>query len=801
MVSNLLQDARYALRQMAGAPAFALAAVATLALAIGANTAIFSVVYGVLLRPLPYRDADRLVRLFEEHPGGAPLVRDAVLSNLTVEAWSQPQSIERLAAYSGRAYSLAIGGEVQRVRGAAVSPAMFDLLGAVPAAGRFFADDEARDGANQVVVLSHGAWERRFSADPSAIGSTVRVDGRPHVVVGVAPRWLYFPDRQAELWTPYVLAPSSKGNTSILWAIARIRPGATLAQVEAEGTAAARSVTRPISATLMFGEGGPVQVRARLMADQMTARIKPALILMAAGVALVMLIACANVASLLLARGLARRRELAVRAALGAGRVRLAAQVITESLLLALAGGSLGVLLAWGLTRAIPAVVPESFPRVEDVQVDWRVLLFALSASTLAGVLAGVLPAVRGTASLTPALRLDDGRSVGPRGDRLRSLLLAVEAAVGVVLLVAASLLIRSFVALVSVDAGYDPANLLVARVYREAAGQADPARSEQFVNALVERLRSAPGVAAAGAGNMMPLGESSYISGFELPGAGPSGETVKVRAHVYVITPGYAEALGLRLREGRFFDTSDQGLGSTRVIANEALVRTYLKARGPHIGTAFKGGLVGIVDNVLREGLDAAPQPAIYLPHGGDQGIRREVNVLIRTTGDPVEVVPFLRTAVRDLDPTAALGEVGPMAGQIARSIAQPRFAAVAITSFAVLALLLAAAGLYGVLSYHVSQRRREIGVRAALGASPGKLLTLVLRQGLGVTVAGVAAGIVASALLAPLMRGLLFGIQPVDVASFVVAPLVLLAVGIAACLLPARRAATVDPADVLRE
>ncbi|HXW05911.1 MAG TPA: ABC transporter permease [Vicinamibacterales bacterium] len=797
----LLHDIRYALRQMARSPAFTAAAVCTLALAVGANTAMFSVVYGVLMRPLPYRDADRIVRLSEEHPGGTPLVRDAVLSNLTFDAWSRgPQTIEGLAAYSSRAYTVGIADGSRRLEGAAVSPGLFELLGAVPAAGRFFLPEEGRDGAPQVAVLSHGAWERYFGADPAVIGVPIRIDGQPHVVVGVGPRWFYFPDRDAELWTPYVATPPREGNTRIVWALARLRPGATLQQAEAEGTAAARTVKRPVSATLMFGEGGPVQVRARLLSDQTTAQIRPALLVMTAGVGFVLLIACANVASLLLARGVARTRELSVRAALGASRSRLIAQLLTESVLLSMIGGGAGVLLAWLLTGALPLFAPESFPRLGDVRLDGLVLGFAALASTLAGVLAGLLPALRRTSSLSLAMRQNDSRSHGPRRDVLRAGLLAGEAAVGVVLLVGASLLGRSFVALVSVDPGYEPRNLLVARVYREGPGRAERARSQQFVNALVERLRAGPGVLAAGAANMIPLGESSYISGFDLPGAGPAGETVFVRAQTYVITPGYAEALGLRLRDGRFFTDADATHGWQRVIANRALVRTYLKKDGPAVGRAFNGGLVGIVDDVRREGLDVAPQPAIFLPHGGEHGIEREVNVVIRTAGDPLEAVPFLRSVVRDLDPTAALGQVGPMAGQIARSVAEPRFAAIAISAFAAIALLLAAAGLYGVLSYHVTQRRREIGVRSALGASPRRIVGLVVRQGVAVTVVGVIIGLAAAAALAPGLRRLLFGIEPIDPLSFVLAPVVLLLVGILACLLPARRAASVDPAEALR-
>jgi putative ABC transport system permease protein len=809
-VTTWVRHARYAVRQLRHTPSFTIAAIATLAIAIGANTAIFSVVYGVLLRPLPYRGGDRLIRLSEEHPGGRPLLPEALLSNLTFHAWTgASRTVEDAAAYSSRNYTVAIVNESLRLNGAAVSPVLFELLGVVPAAGRFFTPSEVQEGQDQVVVLSHGAWQRRFGGSSSAIGTAIAIDGKPFVIVGVAPAWFYFPDRDAELWTPFAVPPVTKGGTSVLRVLARLAPGATLAQVEAEGTGAARTVARPVSATLLFGEGGPVQVRARLMIDQLSSRIRPALLVMAAGVSLVLLIACANVASLLLARGVARRRELLVRHALGASRLELLRQLVTESLLLSLFGGAVGVLLAWTLVRLLPAFAPADFPRLDEIALDPRVLAFAFVASALAGIAAGVFPALRGTFGLGRAVRVDDGRTAGSGRDVLRGVLLGAEAALGVMLIVAASLLMRSFVALVSVDGGYTPDNLLTARVYRQG-DRPDSARSEQFVRALVDRLRSGPGVVAAGAGNMAPFGESSFVSGFQLPGTAAAGKPVIARAISYVVTPGYAEALGMRLRAGRFFEAADLDSKVQRILVSESFARTYLADGGPVAGRTFPDGLVnksasteivGVVADVLKDGLTDSPQPAIYLAHGGpERGIRREVNVLIRTAGDPLDTVPFLRTVVRDLDPTAALGAITPMGREVAQSVAAPRFAALTIAAFATIALLLAATGLYGVLSYNVSQRRREIGVRAALGATRGDLLALVVRHGLVVTTAGVATGLLASAATAPLLRRVLFGIEPLDVASFVAAPAILLLVGLAASLIPARRAASVDPAEALR-
>ena len=796
---------------MMRAPGFTLAALATLALAIGVNTAVFSVIYGVLLRPLPYADPDRIVILSEEHPGGHAIIRDPRLSNLTFAAWSEhARTIEGMAGYSTQTFTVASGNDIERIDGGSLSPAAFGTLGVTPAIGRFFRPEEAVEGNNAVVVLSDRLWRSKFNGDPKVAGSTVQINGRTHEIVGVAPASFYFPDRDARLWTPYVLPPTTDGSMRIMPALARLTAGSTVQQAAAEGTAAARTVKRPMAAELLFGKGGPVEVRVNTLADSVTQRVKPALLVLMVAVGLVLLVACANVANLLLARGTARARELAVRAALGANASRLARQMLTESAAIGLLGGSLGVFIAWGLTSAIPAWAPEGFPRLDDVRLDARVLGFAIVLSLLAGTIAGLLPALRASrAELSPTLRTGDNRSVGS-GERVRGLLLAFEAALSVVLLIGAALLVRSFISLSNVDPGYDARNVLTARIYLTGSAST-PERRRQLIDVLMARLRAAPAVVAAGAGNMAPLGESTFLSGFSF-GHNESGQPVVARALQYVVTSGYSEALKLRVKEGRSISAADEASPVEAMLVNEAFARAYITDGRPAVGRQFKGLLgkpemtteiVGVVGDVLKDGLDTKPQPEIYLALNKldtEHGITREINLVIRTAGDPGAFGSDLRSMVRDSEPTAALGRVGTLSSRVADSVSEPRFSTAVLGAFAILALGIAVTGLYGVLSYNVSQRRKEIGIRAALGATRADLIGLVVRQGLTVTLLGLTAGVVVAAIAARRLEPLLFGIAPLDLPSFVVMPAILVIVATLACVIPARRAAATDPATTLR-
>lgn len=818
-METLLQDVRFAVAMMRRNPGFTTAGLLTLALGIGATTAVFSIVYGILLRPLPYPAADRLVRVWEEHRGGAALGGSRWISNRTYYAWSErPRTIDVLGGYGSSETSMRIGDDHVRMFGAQVSPALLAAVGATPALGRLFTPEEAEGNANRVVILGDGLWRESFGADPGVIGRSLVVDGDLHTIVGVLPPAFSFPDRRVRFWRPYAVPrvstdPALSQRTSGVRTIARLAPGATAAQAEAEGTAAARSVPVTMATRLLFGTGGPPIVHARPLVADLTGDVKPALLVLAAAVVCVLLIACANIANLFLSRGVARQRELAVRAAIGAGRGRLARQLLTESVVLSAGGGVLGLALAWSLVRAATALAPANVPRLEAVQIDARVMAFAALASIVTALLSGLVPALRGARfDLAASLHGGDGATAGGfrglRARRLRDGLLVAESAFAVMLLVGAALLARSFARLTSVDAGYSPDHVLTARV--QMPRDTSRERTTQFVAGALAAVRATPGVRAAGAGSMMPMLDVTAVSTFTLPPDAGAGKPTQTRTVTYVITPGYAEALGLRLRQGRFFTDADAAAGTRAMMVNDEFVRRYLSA-APAVGRRFARlylseqnvltEIIGVVGTVLKDGNDREPQPEIYFVDGSEtRRILGDVNVVARTAGDPAALAAALRRTLREVDRNVIVGKVEPLAVQVSESMAQPRLATTVVVTFAALALTLASIGLYGVLSYSVSQRQRELGVRAALGAARGDLIALVVRDGLLVTGIGLAIGLAGAAALTRLMQGLLFGVTPLDAVSFVSAAIVLAPVALAACVMPAMRAARVDPADALR-
>lgn len=811
-MNGLWNDVRHALRAIRQQKVLSAAALLSLALGIGANTALFSVVHGVLMRPLPYPGGDRLVRLSEEHEGATAAFRGSLLTDHTYRAWNPDSTtLEGIAAFSRSAVIDRSGSHPVRIASASVSPSLFPMLRARPAAGRLLTAEDALEGAPPVAVLSHGFFRERFGGERAAVGSTLLLDGVAHTIVGVTEPGFYFPDRDVRLWVPYRMpraeAEGAGPSIRLFAAIGRLRPGVSTAQAAAEGTAAARSVERPPIADSIFGEGGPVVVRVRTVLDEMTAEVRPALLVLAVGVGFVLLICCANVANLLLSRGISRQRELAVRASLGASHRRLAQQVLTESLVLSVLGGVLGLGLCGLLLAGLPGLAPADFPRLEEVALDGRAFAFAALAAVSAGLLAGLLPAVRAAGrNLLPALRQGSGGTADRRTQRLGSGLLVAEAALAVVLLVGAGLLIRSFTSLVSVDPGYRPDGVLLAQVFLGPEAEEEATRRLAFD--LAERAEALPGVEAAGAANSAPMGRSTSVTMFELPPAVTGVEPVTARAVTYTVTPGYAEALSLRLTEGRLFVPEDVGAPARPLLVNEAFVRSYLADGRPVVGRRFEQvfraddrptEIVGVVGDILKDGLDAEPQPAIYsLPQYG-YSLPGQIQLVVRAAGDPLAMIPELRALVHERAPEAAL-EVATLSSRISASVSQPRFAAATLASFALLALTLAATGLYGVLSYNVSTRRREMGLRGALGADRGAIVRLVLRQGLLVTGTGLVLGLAGAAAVARLLASLLFGVTPFDGVAFAAAPLLLLAVAVGAALLPGFRAASVPPTEALR-
>lgn len=819
-MNTLFRDVRYALVTMRRSPWFTIAALATLALGIGATTVIFSVVYGLLVRPLPFPEAHQLVRLWEEHPGGQTAAGQRWLSNRTYEAWTAgAQTVEGIGAYRASGdYLVRLDDEHERIVGAEASPAVFGLLRATPALGRFFTSDDLT--APHVMVLSDRLWRERFGASPEAIGQRVTIADDSYTVVGVAAPSFRFPDRRAQFWIPQVVPTlaSAPLRTATFTALGRLAPGITPAQAEAEGTAAARSMPRPMSADLMFGKGGPVVVHARPLADDLAAPVRPAALVMAAAVGCLLLMACANVANLLLSRGVARERELAVRFAIGGSTGQIVRQLLTESLVLSILGGAMGVLLASWLLALLPAIVPTRLPRVEDMRFDWRVLAFAAFATLLCTIAAGLVPALRGArVDLSQAFRGGDGSSAsGFRGGgarRTRDLLLVAESAVAVMLLVGAGLLAHSFVRLTLVDAGYRPDGVVAAWI--QLPREAPPERTTEMLDRLLTRLRATPGVVGAGAGNMMPMSPPTAITTFTLSGVPGAPDARTARARTYVVTPGYAEALGLRLRAGRFFTEADARAGTRSLIVNESFARQYL-SDGPVVGRALgdmylaeRGAhteIVGVVDNVLKDAQDGSPEPEIFVPNNWPARTPRYrivqfINLAVRTNGNPAALIPTVRGLVREAEAGALIDRIEPLTTMVDGSMAQSRFTARSIGAFALVALLLAAVGLFGVLSYTVAQRQRELGIRAALGAHRGRLIALVMREGLLVTGIGIGIGLVGAAALTRFMQGVLFGVTPLDPLSFAAAPLLLLPVAALACLGPALRAASAEPAVTLRQ
>ncbi|MCH9647093.1 MAG: ABC transporter permease [Deltaproteobacteria bacterium] len=809
-MQHLRHDLRQAVRSLAQRKGLTLAALISLALGIGANTALFSVAYGVLLRPLPYPDAERLVRLSEVHPGASSALGFPLLSSFTLHPWQeQTSTLEGVAAYSTHNHLETSGQKGVRLRGASVSPALFRILGSRPVAGRLLIPEDAREGSPPVTVLSHGLWQSRFGGDPSAVGESLILDGESHLIVGVAAPELEFPDRNIQAWTSYFIPPPNedpeKQSIRVFPAIGLLRPGVSPQTAAAEGTLHARREGRPAITNAIFGQGGPPEIKVRNLRLEMTDQIRPAVQLLLVGVGFILLICCANVTNLLLSRGVSRRREWALRAALGASRRRLLSMALTEGLVLSVLGGGLGLALGAGLLRILPAVAPADFPRLEDIHLDSRAVAFSLLATVVAGILSASLPAWRAARTdVLPAL----GSGTTGNGSGRRSLLgrglLATEAALAVVLLVASGLLLHSFARLTSVDTGYDPNQVLLAQV--SLSQERPPEVTAALVNDLLSSLRNTSGVEAAGAANMAPFSNSTAIQQFSLDTE--QGEPIEVRALSYVVTPGYAQALKLRLREGRSFEPSDIASGTRGMIVNEEFVRQYLSDGRPVVGRRLPNMsstapedtvILGVVSNVLKGGLDGQPQSAIYhLPVLG-HSLSSDFHLLLRTSGDPMAVLPALRAQLTRADPLAVV-DAATLNSHVSDSLGQPRFAAVTIAAFALLALVMAATGLYGVLSHSVSQRVREMGIRSALGASRGSLVSLIIRQGLAVTSLGLVVGISIAALTSRWLQSLLFEVPPLDPIAFSAAPLLLLAVAFVACWMPARRAASTAPTEALR-
>jgi putative ABC transport system permease protein len=795
-IDDLRRDFSHGVRSLRRAPGFAVVAILTLALGIGANTAIFSVVSGVLLRPLPYPNADRLVQLFApppNTPGGASIPRAAraLLPSHFDTLRHNSRTLEYVAGHVQTSATLTGHGDAVRLTGVQMTAAAFPLLGVPPLVGRAFEAREEVAGGDAVVVLSRAIWERHFNGDPTIVGRVIVLDGQGRTVVGVMPSDFEFPDAFAQYWVPYVLPDPKAGSVFSVATLARVREGASLRTAADEINAIMRAANGPAGTFEVLG-----------VQDELVAPVKPALLVLAVAVGLVLLIACVNVANLLLARSAARDHEIAVRRAVGASPGRLVRQMLTESTLLASVGGLAGVLLAAAAIRLLQMLATSlprrdlgpgvSLPRLDEIAIDVPVLAFTVLVAAATGILCGLLPALRHAKS-----READRLRERVAGRRTRGALVVAEIAMAMVLLVGGGLLIRSFVKLATQDRGYDSTRVLT---FQSTTRQAAGPQAKAYADQLVERLSALPGVTAAGYANNLPLVQQSFGRSVS---PGPDVRPRRPLPGLHAISTGTIAALGLRVIEGRGFSTGDAA-------HQEALVtRTFARSDffdGPAIGRRIYAGptsweVVGILEDIHQFSLENRASSEMYIvdfvPAPPGLG---GTYFAVRTGGDPTAIATTVRGIARQIDPTATVDNIATMDQIVSNAMSRPRLYAVLLGIFAGVAMLLAAIGIYGVLAFVVAQRTREIGIRMALGARRGQVVSLVLRQTALLTIAGVAVGVVGAALVTRYLEGLLFGLTPLDSATFVGVVVMFGAVAAIASYVPARRATMVDPIVALR-
>ncbi len=800
MISDVLRDMRYAVRQLIATPGFTIVAVLTLALGIGATSAIFSVVNGVLLRPLPYQDPNRLVRVHEIVPQYG---RFAVAPATFLDWRRQNAAFARIAAYTGGSATFVQNDNPERVPNASVSWDIFELLGATPSLGRGFRADEDAPGKNTVIVISHGMWQRRFGADPNVLGRSVIVNGVPVTVVGLMPPEFYFPNRETEFWQPIALNPANATRGGhFLGVIARLKPAVTQAQAGAEikGISERLATQYPEASANESAEIVPLH-------EQIVGGIRPGLVTLLAAVTVVTLIACANVANLLLVRASVRAKELAIRSALGAARRRLVLQMLTESLVLSITGGVSGLALAFLAIKPIRTLSAGSIPRTGDIAIDVPVLMFVLALSMLTGILFGLAPAWHAArrGGLVEMLKEGGRSSTGSGGRWIRNSLLVTEVALSIVLLVGAVMLLRSFARLTNVDPGFRADHVLTFRIALPATAYKGDAALIGFYDRLLGNLRALPGVSGAGMVQTMPM-RGDYVLSFEIQGRPPSKPGESPSANHRAISPDYFRTLGIPLLRGRTFTDRDAEKAPMVAIVDDAFVRRYLPnedpiGRGLDIGNGSDGfyQIVGVVGDVHYDSLEVKATPTMYVPFRQD--VFSSMWVMARTNGDPAQLTSVVRQTVRDIDRGLPVFSIAPLADVVTTSVAQQRFSMLLLAVFAAIAVFLAAVGLYGVVAYTVSLRTQEIGVRVAMGARSGQVLGLILGGGMTLAVAGVAIGVAGALTVAKLAKIALFGLTALDPISYVITSTVLLAVAALACYFPARRATRVDPIVALRQ
>ncbi len=830
---DLARDVRYACRTLLRSAGFSSVTVLLLGLGIGATTTLFSLTYGVLLKPLSWPEPDRLVRL-QETRGGSHGRVPWTISNTTYYAWrEQPQTIEELGGWT-RAQLMTVtagSGEPERLAVGRVTPSLLRVLRARPAAGRLFTDDDT--GANtgpgvavrsDVVILSDAVWQRRFGGDAAIVGRSVRLDDRLVTVVGIMPRDFAFPDSETQAWVPMGVARVAAGaktiSGQIFNALARLRPGASVAQAASEGTARAGAAPSLANAGIaLFGSNGAIAVAAVPAREALTGDVQPALIMLMSAVALIFATAIASVLVLQTARVAKRQREMAIRMAIGAHGGHLLRQWLVESGLLGIAGGTCGLALAAALHRILPAMLPAGFPRVEEVTIDVRVALVCAALTIIVILVCGLVPALQARRdNLRDALAGDGtasgGGAASPRSTRVRLAMMVAQVAIACVLLVGTALLARSFSALLAADRGFDPRDVLTAHATIAASPFASRSAALERIQ---QRLQALPGVAQAAFGDALPFVTSGGFRGFTLPSPTDPSTQLQAQTILRTVSPDYFPAMGLRMAAGRPLDRTDTATSRPVVVVNRTFAARYLGT--PAIGTVLsipigdyrEWDVVGIVEDLRQGGLNGIsptlfggvtdpPQPEMFFTYRQWTANVTELAFVIRTNTSPAAIAPILRGILREEEPEAAVDSMMTMEDRVMQSLERPRTYAVLLAGFALFAVIIAAVGLVGVLSYMTSQRTREIGIRTALGAQSRDIVRLVTRETAAILASGIAIGLTAAYLLTGALRPMLYGVATHDARTFAGVPVVLAAIVAIACAVPAHRATLVDPLRALR-